>query len=136
MADATWIIDRNDKIYSIIKGKTNKTIKALYPNVFYTNENANNSSATFPTIYIHSLGTIEQEETLEGDEIESATFSFEVSVKSNESAEVAKEVMGYILKAFKSLRFNLITANDVHQADTVYTLVYRFRREIASNDIL
>lgn len=136
MANLSWLLDMDAKVYSIIKAKAEKPIKKLHPNVFFTNSSANPTTTRFPTIYFKNIGTIETGETNEADTIECAVFTYEIQVKINTDVDDYKEVMLQIIEAFNSLKFRLVTMSDPIYGDDILTGVARFRREIGKDDIL
>ena len=131
-----WVDDMNSTIYSLIRGKTVKSISADYPNVFYTNDNENMSTTKFPCIYIHPIGTTETDSDLESTEINSAIFTQEVQITFNSDYEVddLDTVLGFISGAYKSLKFQLVTKSTPYSKNGLKSISARYRRTIASGD--
>lgn len=131
-----WVDDMNSTIYSLIRGKTIKSISADYPDVFYTDDNENMSTTKFPCIYIHPIGTTETDSDLESTEINSAIFTQEVQITFNSDYENddLDNVLGFINGAYKSLRFQLVTKSTPYSNNGLKSISARYRRTIASGD--
>ena len=134
----SWVEDMNGTIYSLIRGKTKKKIAKDYPNVFFTNDNENQSTTKFPTVYIHPIGNAEMDNDLENTEINSAIFTQEVRITLNSDYEVDDiyTVLGFITDAFKGIRFNLVTKTNPYSESGLKSVTARYRRMIASGDTI
>ena len=131
-----WIEDTNRTIFSLIQGKTIKSISAIYPDVFYTNSNENMSTTKFPSIYIHPIGATETDADLETTEINSAIFTQEVQITFNSDYEVDDlyTVLSFITTAFKGLRFQMVTNSTPYSNNGLKSISARYRRTIANGD--
>ena len=134
----SWVEDMNSTIYSLIRGKTKKAIAKDYPNVFFTNDNEIQTTTKFPTVYIHPIGNAEMDNDFENTEINSAIFTQEVRITFNSDYEVDDlyTVLGFVTDAFKAIRFNLVTTTNPYSDNGLKSITARYRRTIASGDII
>ena len=132
----SWIFDTNSTIYSLIRGKTISELQALYPDVFYTNNNENNAPTRFPSIYIYPIGMMEDNEDMETSEINSAIFTQEVKINFNAEYEIDDcfKVSDIITQAFKELHFSIVRITTPYSNGGLLNVSLRFRRTIAQGD--
>lgn len=134
-----WIFDMETKVFSRINNKILSKLKKTYPKIKVTMESQSNTPSTFPTIYLHFLGGLEQAETLSGKDINAVltTIQFEITVNESYTLADARKITSEVLKILKKLRFSIISLPE-QQNVTVGTIrmVGRARRLIGSQDIL
>lgn len=138
MADNTWIMENESRVFSIIQAKTKSKVVALFPKARYTTTDENiNSNTIFPTIYISEMqGGSELGSDLEGKTVNGILTTFQVRVSTNTNKNDAKKIMGYVLSAFKELMFEIATPPNTTSNDGIYQCVARFRRPIGASDKL
>ena len=90
---STWIDSRIDKIYSRVKHKVTNALKKNYPDINFTQDDSENTSAKFPTVYMF-FDTAERMATLDGGAINAVymTIRTQVSVTKTQGNEAAREV--------------------------------------------
>lgn len=134
-----WIFDMETKVFSRINNKISSKLKKLYPQIKVTMESQSETPSTFPTIYLHFLGGLEQGENLSGKYINAVltTIQFEIIVNKSYTLADARKITTEVLKILKELRFS-ITSLPEKQSVTSNTIrmVGRARRLIGSQDIL
>ena len=111
-------------------------LKDKYPNLTFTNSDRNEDDPKFPTVYIHQMGSIEQGEDLTGENLNAALVTYQIEVTTNVNQSEAQEVMNYIIKSMKKMRFSIVFMPEFQNTTSVYRSVARFRRMIGENDIL
>ena len=133
-----WILQNESRVFSIVQAKTKDDIVAQFPKARFTTKEENiNSNTKFPTIYIAEMsGGSEVGSDLEGQSINGVVSTFQAKVLTDTSKNDATKVMGYILNAFKDLRFNLVGVPVTTTNDNVYVCIARFRRVIGASDKL
>ena len=138
MIDNSWVIDIETKVYSIIKALTEAELKAKYPDIHYTMDDATLTKPKFPTVYFHFLQSAERGQDLVGTSINalSMTCQVEITVSKELGLSVAREVSGKILDAFKELKFVATMPEFQNQTADTKRTVMRFTRVIGSGDIL
>lgn len=134
-----WVYDRQNKIYSRIKGILQSQFKSKYSGFNVTLDNALPTNNQLPSVYIVFLGASERGSTLEGTDINAVNMSIEVHIKTTteQGVDVNREISWAVTDAFKTLRFiatmpNIPTSN----FDGVYESVSRFERVIGMDDVL
>lgn len=132
---ADWVLDNENKIYTIIKAKTYTQLKKSYPNIYYTTSDETITDENkFPTVYIHEMQGVERGQTLDGEEINAVLSTFEVRVTVNTKNTDAKAVMRKIIVAFKSLKFQSTMIPIMTTNANMYVMTARFQRLIGAND--
>lgn len=124
------------QIFSRIKANFSDKIKSKYPSLSFTTSNKSQASPKFPTVYIHFMESQETEETLDGTDVNAVTASFQVDVSDNQSQARADEVAREVLRIMKSMRFRASGMPFHDNSGDTYRTVSRYRRIIASGDIL
>lgn len=137
MADNTWYMDIEPKIFSIVKAKTIKNLQKNYPKIRYTTNDENVEPVTvFPTVYIHEISSIPVGNDLEADGVNGVNSTFEVRVTTNTQKTDAKKVMEEISSAFSSLKFTATSLPIYSVNDKMFIYNARFRRIIGANDTI
>ena len=133
-----WYSEIEPKVYSIVKAKSLNKIKEKYPSANFTTTEENvNSKTKFPTIYIYDMGGGGETGTdLERDRINGSIFTFQVRITTNTSKQDCRNVMNYIIKAFKDISFEMVSFPNYTSMDGMHIGVARFRRKIDYNDII
>lgn len=124
------------QVLTRIKYNFPQKLKDKYPNLTFTNSDRNEDDPKFPTVYIHQMGSIEQGEDLTGENLNAALVTYQIEVTTNVNQSEAKEVMNYIIKSMKKMRFSIVVMPEFQNTTSVYRSVARFRRMIGENDIL
>ena len=88
-----WIDDAIDKIYSRVRNKTMSKFKSKYPDINFTQDDSENDTAKFPTVYMF-FDTAEKMSTLDGGAINAVymTINTKISVTKTQNNDVAREV--------------------------------------------
>lgn len=137
MANANdWAIDLEGTVVALVKAKTLKTLQKTYPKVRITDEGVSDSTAVFPTVYIHLLPAVEQGQTLDGQTINALFATFQVDVTTNTSKSDCRKVMATVMNVFKKMRFQGKSLPETSINNKIYHSVARFSRVIGANDRL
>lgn len=123
-------------VVSRLKNKYPSSMKTKYPNTNFTTEDRVPAEAQFPTVYVHLMGSTEEGQDLEGLTINAVMATFQIEVKDNKSMNNASDVMGYVVKIMKTMRYEVVTMPEFSNNQSVYRKVARFRRMIGSGDVL
>lgn len=133
------MIDVESQVFSRILYDFSETLKTKYNLSFenFSTEGKSNSDAVFPFIYIHLLPSIENNQDLENQDINSGLYTVEIDVKDNSDPVIAQEIMNECIKLMKGMRFGIIQMPSFDYSQTsIYRQVIRCRRLIGSEDIL
>lgn len=128
--------DIQSTIFSRLKNKYPQELKTKYPNTRFTTSDKAPQDPKFPNIYVHERSSMETGEDLDHTTINAVTSSFQIEVRDNSSRENATEVMNYVLKEMKALRFGVVTMPEFQDTDSVFRKIAVFRRVIGDGDIL
>lgn len=131
-----WAIDIESTVVALVKAKTLKTLQKTYPKVRITDEGVSDSTAVFPTVYIHLLPAVEQGQTLDGQTINALLATFQVDVTTNTSKADCRKVMSVIADVFKTMRFSGTSMPETSVSNKIHRSTARFRRIVAANDRL
>lgn len=136
MEDNQWVFDLETTIFSIVKAKAMRKLKARYPNINITDSSKSTSKATFPTVYIHELPGVEYGADLGGRDINAVLETIQVDVTTNTNQRDAKIVMSGVAGVFKEMRFEVTAMPEFDGSGETYRSTARFRRVIGANDAL
>lgn len=128
--------DISSIVFTMVKVHFSSTIKAKYPDLYFTNSDKTQTTSRFPTIYIHEIGSIEQGQNLNNTEINAVLSTFQVDVIDNQSQTRANEIMDEVLRIMKVMRFSIIAMPEFQNTDSDYRSIARFRRMIGAGDKL
>lgn len=143
-----WAFDLENKIFSIVKTKANKTVVARdkdgnditllqkFPKLKFTMTNRNETIATFPTVYIHELAGQETGNTLDGNNINAVMENIEITVYTDSTQDDAKKIMSVVIGILKELKFSVNQMPEFTNLSTTYRCIARARRLYGSGDIL
>lgn len=128
-----WAMDLDNIIYSIIRAKTQNTLKSKYPDVKFTSEDLSDTPAKFPTIKIKAVSIVERGQDLINQDINAVDLTIQIDVFAKSSTD-ANDVMSFILKEFKNLRFNVTSLPIATKEIDVYRSIMRVGRIVGSGD--
>lgn len=124
------------RVFSRIKNKFPTKLKTKYPDISFTTSDRVADTAKFPTVYVHEMGGQEIADDLDGTTINAIRSTFQIEVYDNKSMNNAKEVMDSVVEIMKTMRYRVVTMPEFQTNSDVYRVVGRFRRVIASGDVL
>ena len=90
----------------------------------------------FPTVYIFESTSSEKDIDLSRKNINSVLTLFDVKVTVDTDKQDVTYIMGYVLEAFKALRFELVAKSKVVTDNDMFYMNASFRRKIGSDDII
>ncbi len=134
MASEFWWDEIDSYLYTYLNAKLRSALLTDFPKLYVTVSPMTDAVARFPTVYIHSLESLEQGEDLKNTEIHAILKSIQVDVLSNSSLADSKKVMREVISLMKAKRF-YIEGFPIYTAENnVYTGVCRFQRMIGASD--
>lgn len=137
MALVEWVFELEEKIYTLIKTRSEKRLKSKYPNIsFTTSDKASGKGTSYPIVYLHSVNGFEAGKDLEGKDINGVYFSMMVEVFSNNSKEDCSKVSAVIVDEFKEMSFSIGTLPEQNNIGNVYRKVFTANRYIGQADTL
>jgi len=138
MADNTWVLDREQTIYSKTKALVLSRLRKKYPDITVTQDSRVLTDPKFPNVFIKFLQPIEQGQDLVGDAINAVllTVQIEVTVTQEQGMMVANEVSWVLLDVYKSMGFGASMPYFDTSTTKTYRTISRFTRIIGYNDII
>lgn len=136
MATNDWVIDLENKIFTIVKTKASTTLKPKYPDIRFTTSGKSVTTPKFPTVYMHELPGVESGSDIDGSGINAVIYSMQIDITTNTSQEDLKRVSAEIIKQFKELRFSISAFPDMSATADIYRSVIRVSRLIGVDDVL
>lgn len=130
-----WTSDISSIVFTRVKVQFSGTIKAKYPDLYFTNSDKTQATPKFPTVYVHEVGSIEQGQDLDNTGINAVLSTFQIEVIDSKNQARANEIMGEIVRIMKGMRFSITAMPEFQNTDSTYRSVARFRRMISENDI-
>jgi len=133
--DNSWVLDNESRIFTRIKGMTEKTLSKKFPGIYYTTSDELTENVTKPyTVYLHELNGVEKGQDLCGQDINGILSTFELKVSVNTKKSDCKAILVEILKAFKQLYFDVVVLPEIQTDSEMYIGIGRFRRVIGQGD--
>ena len=102
----SWVEDRIDQIYTVVKSKVITALVEEYPDINFTMDDSENTTAQFPNVYVF-FDTVERGQTLDGQGINAVfmTIRTKVSASKAQGNVVAQKVNAKVRDELKLLRF-------------------------------
>lgn len=122
-------------VFTRIKALFSEKLKEKYTNLYFTTSSKAQTEPSFPTIYVHELGSVEQGQDLDNTSINAILSTFQVEVFDNQNQTRATEVMTEVVRIMKGMRFSVNVMPYFDDTD-IYRKVARFRRIIGDGDTL
>ena len=133
---ANWFAELESKIFTIVQYHLKTQKDAPYPKLKCTTANTSEMPSEFPTLYLHELSPLENNQDMENDEVISILHSVEIKVFSNKSENEVRNIMASAITEMKKLRYSVTLFPDPTTTNKVSSAVARFRRTIAKDDVL
>ena len=134
----SWIFTQENRIYTIISTRVKKKFKTKYADISFTQDpEPDDTSAHFPSVYLHFLPSSEKGQTIDANGINAINMVIEVQVTTSKSQgqTVAREVIWEVVDQLHALKFEAMmtpevtkTGNDTNQC------VARVRRILGATD--
>lgn len=101
-----WIDERINKIFSHVRNKTQSALKEKYPDLNFTQDDSENTSAKFPTVYMF-FDIAERMSALDGGAINAVymTVRTQVYVTKTQGNNAAREVNAKVRDELVNLGF-------------------------------
>lgn len=103
----SWVEDRIETIFTWVKSNTIEALKTTYPDINFTMDDSENTTAKFPNVYMY-FDVTERGQTLDGQAINAVfmTIRAKVSASKSQGNPVAQRVNAQVRDELKKLRFN------------------------------
>jgi hypothetical protein len=140
--DNLWVFDNETRIISNLNSFAIPVLKQNFTNMKFqkgitiTNLKSRLAGTIFPTIYVHEMSGTEKGQTIDGQEINAVTATYQVDVIVNTQQSDAKKILAIVANVFKRMRFEVISMPEFDSEEKIYRSTARFRRLIAANDRL
>ena len=135
MAQTDWVFDIENKIYTIIKTRLEKSLTSDYPNLLITQQQKINDDTSLPTIFIKMLDSPEMGADLEGSTVNAMLVYFEthITVTKDLGLTGLRKISAAVLDNFKKLRFQMATRGEItRESSDTYTTIARYERLIGA----
>ena len=132
-----WIEKRINAIYSHVRSRTLSALKSKYSDLRFTDDDAENTSAKFPTVYMF-FDWVERQSTLDGGAINAVymTVRTKVSVTKAQGNNVAREVNTKVRDELCSLGFVTSGSPIPTQSGDVKQINANYQRVVGYDDPL
>lgn len=143
-----WTMDMADAIYARVVADFPESLKKRYGfkkitangdtrwQNFSKSSVALDTKPVFPYITLIELPGQERGQTLEGDSINAAYFTFQADVYHNAKEDITKECMAEIVKIMKAMRFDARAMPSPDSKPQEYRSTARFSRVISRYDLV
>ena len=135
MAQTDWVFDIENKIYTIIKTRLEKSLTSDYPNLLITQQQKMKDNTSIPTVFIKMLDSPEMGADLEGSTINAMLVYFEthITVTKDLGLTGLRKISAAVLDNFKKLRFQMATRGEItRESSDTYTTIARYERLIGA----
>lgn len=134
-----WIDKRINAIYSHVRSRTISKFKSKYPDIRFTQDDAENIDAIFPTVYMF-FDFVERQSTLDGGVINAVymTIRTQVSVKddSSQGNNTAREINAKVRDELCGLGFFTSSGAIPTRSGGIKILVANYQRMVGHDDPL
>lgn len=131
--DNAWFTSLEAKIFNIVSYRLKKALKMSDKDIKCTTDGQSNSTAVFPTFYLHELSPVETGNDLENKTINALTETIEIIVYTK-NRQQCKKIINEAVLQMKAISFDVTMMPIVTTDDNVYSGVARFRRIVGSGD--
>lgn len=131
-----YVMDIEAKIYTLVKARCFKQISQKFPHINFTTSDEVAENPEFPTVYICESSSKERDTDLLRTNVNSVLTVFDVKVTVDTDKQDVTKIMSYVLDAFKSLRFEMVSKSKVITDANMYYMTASFRRKIGSDDVI
>ncbi len=131
--DNAWFASVEAKIFNIVSYRLKKALKMSDKDIKCTTDGQSNSTAVFPTFYLHELSPIESGQDLDNKTINAITETIEIIVYTK-NRQQCKKIVNEAVVQMKALGFDITMMPIITTDQNVYDGVARFRRIIGSGD--
>lgn len=136
---ASWVYLAQNKIYTIVKARTEKKLITKYPSLVFTNdEKSSGNTNNFPCVYVRFQTGNSAAGSLKANKINAFRCNMAIYVTASKSQRLdgAFEVMWEVLDEFQKLGFEIGTPEESGTGGDTKQVVARVRRLIGYNDII
>ena len=132
---SAWIDDRIDRIFSRVKHKVCDALKSDYPDLNFTQDDSENTSARFPTVYMF-FDTTERMTTLDGGAINAVymTVRTKVSVTKTQGNDTGRRVNSAVRDELVDLGFMASGSPIPTVSGDVKVINSNYQRMVGYND--
>lgn len=132
---SVWIDDRIDTIFSRVKHKVSKALKKDFPNINFTQDDSENTSAQFPTVYMF-FDTEERMSTLDGGGMNGCymVIQTKISVTKTQGNDAARKVNAAVRDELLNLNFRTSGSPIPTVSGDVKVINSKYHRVIGYND--
>ena len=131
-----YVLDMESKIYTLIKSRCYPELSKKYKTINFTTSDEVSENPQFPTVYICESSSPEKDIDLIRVQVNSVLTVFDVKVTVDTDKQDVTKIMGYILNAFKNLRFELVAKSKVITDANMYYMTASFKRKFGSDDVI
>ena len=132
---SAWIDKRIDKIFSRVKNKTTSALKTKYPDINFTQDDSENTSAKFPTVYMF-FDIAERMSTLDGGAMNGVymTIRTQVCVTKTQGNNAAREVNTKVRDELSKLFFSASGSPIPTVSGDIKVINANYQRMVGYND--
>ncbi len=115
---------------------TNLTDPILTDDNFSSKDSDISGDPIFPFVLIKRIVGTETALDLERDTLNGGLFTYEIRVTSNDSQDEAKEIMNYVTRAMKSMKFYGASLPISSDSNNLHVSIARWQRTMHGGDLI
>lgn len=131
--DNAWFASVEAKIFNIVSYRLKRALNMSDKDIKCTTDGQSNSTAVFPTFYLHELSPVEFGQDITNKTINAITETIEIIVYTK-NRQQCKKIINEAVVQMKALGFDVTMMPIITTDDNVYSGVARFRRIVGSGD--
>jgi hypothetical protein len=131
-----WFTQIQSKIFTRLEYMLKYVDNAPFPDLNCTTGNANNEETEFPTLYMQTLGIIEQGRDLDNKGVNAVSYSAQIRVVSDEDDATSLNIAYEAIEVLKGMRFNITMLPLAYTENNIHVASFRFTRKIGAQDEL
>ena len=133
MVDVTSI---ESMVFSRLLNKYGEELATKYPDINFTTSDREPVSASFPTVYVHEISSVEVGATLDSIDISGVNSNIQIEVVDNKTADNVRYVFKVLLKGMKELGYNIVSMPVSQNTQAIYKQIARFNRVYGNGDTI
>lgn len=131
--DNAWFASVEAKIFNIVSYRLKRALNMSDKDIKCTTDGQSNSTAVFPTFYLHELSPVEFGQDITNNTINAITETIEIIVYTK-NRQQCKKIINEAVVQMKALGFDITMMPIITTDQNVYDGVARFRRIVGSGD--
>ena len=134
--DIGIMLNKGSEVFTLLEERFPESLKEKYANLIFTTSSSEDDETNFPKVHFQQVSAVEVGQDLSGTEMNGAQFTFQITVKDNESENTVEEVMSEVVSIMKKMFFSMNQFPEIQNESGTFKSVAQFTRVIGAGDVL